>query len=46
MLKSRTGNDGSRKTVEGLKIYSEAELNLNSTGGDTEECPFDCNCCF
>ncbi len=45
MIRSRERNDG-RKCVDGVKVYSEEELKLNSNGGDTEDCPFDCNCCF
>lgn len=33
-------------TEEGYAIYGEDELKLNSTGGDTPLCPFDCDCCF
>ena len=32
-------------TEEGWRIYTPAELNLDK-GGDTELCPFDCDCCF
>ena len=35
----------SRFTEEGFKIYSTEELNIGK-GGDTADCPFDCNCCF
>lgn len=34
-----------RKTSDGLKIYTEEELNIGK-GGDTSDCPIDCNCCF
>jgi|LauGreSBDMM110SN_4_FD.fasta_scaffold81688_1 hypothetical protein len=39
---------GARKrTEEGYAIYTEDELNLaNNKGGDTDLCPFDCDCCF
>lgn len=40
------GTKSKRKTIDGLKIYTEEELGLNIPGGDTELCPFDCNCCF
>lgn len=40
------GEKRKRKTVDGLKVYTEEELGLNNGGGDTELCPFDCNCCF
>ena len=34
------------KTEEGYNIYSERELQLNKSGGDTDLCPFDCECCY
>jgi len=40
------GSDDRRKTEEGWLVYKEHELGLNSEGGDTPLCPFDCNCCF
>lgn len=38
--------DARKKTDEGWNIYTEAELNLNKKGGDTDLCPFDCDCCY
>ena len=38
-------NKAARFTEEGFKIYSAEELNIGK-GGDTPDCPFDCNCCF
>ncbi|KNA21150.1 hypothetical protein SOVF_045920 [Spinacia oleracea] len=36
-----------RRTNDGLVIYSEEELKVNSQeGGNTGLCPFDCSCCF
>lgn len=32
-------------TEEGFKIYTAEELKIGQ-GGDTSDCPFDCNCCF
>lgn len=32
-------------TEDGLPIYSWQEMGMGQ-GGDTPECPFDCNCCF
>eukprot|EP00347_Sterkiella_histriomuscorum_P013624 403364007 len=32
-------------TEDGLKIYSMEDLNIGK-GGDSADCPFDCNCCF
>ena len=41
-----TKKEGPRKyTEEGFKIYSAAELKMGQ-GGNTEDCPFDCDCCF
>lgn len=34
-----------KRTEDGLRIYSLDELNVGK-GGDTEDCPFDCKCCF
>ena len=34
-----------RYTDDGLRIYSKEELNMGK-GGDTADCPFDCDCCF
>lgn len=34
-----------RVTEDGYKIYTLEELGLGK-GGETEDCPFDCNCCF
>ena len=31
--------------IDGLKIYSINELNIGK-GGGTEDCPFDCKCCY
>lgn len=35
----------SRKTEDGFKIYTKEELKIG-LGGDTEDCPFDCTCCY
>ena len=32
-------------TKEGFKIYTTEELKVGQ-GGDTPDCPFDCDCCF
>lgn len=32
-------------TEDGWKIYSLDELGVGK-GGDTKDCPFDCNCCY
>ncbi|GLC35182.1 hypothetical protein PLESTB_000563400 [Pleodorina starrii] len=37
---------GRKRTEEGFPIYSEDELGLGKRGGDTDLCPFDCDCCF
>ncbi len=34
-----------RYDEEGLPVYSTEELNIG-TGGNTDQCPFDCSCCF
>lgn len=33
-------------TEEGYPIYTAAQLNLTLEEGNTEDCPFDCSCCF
>lgn len=33
-------------TADGLPIYQLWELNISTTGGDSPDCPFDCECCF
>ena len=35
-----------RRTEEGFAIYGEEELGLTKQGGDTAQCPFDCECCY
>jgi hypothetical protein len=40
------GPKGRQRTTEGYAIYSEEELRLGAQGGDTDLCPFDCDCCF
>jgi hypothetical protein len=37
---------GRKRTEEGFPVYSEEELGLGKRGGDTDLCPFDCDCCF
>lgn len=34
-----------RYDAEGLPVYTADELNVGA-GGDTDQCPFDCTCCF
>ncbi|EKX72119.1 conserved hypothetical protein [Theileria equi strain WA] len=34
-----------RPTIDNLPVYTMEELNIGK-GGDTELCPFDCDCCF
>lgn len=36
---------GRARTEEGFLIYTYDELKFEE-GGDTELCPFDCDCCF
>lgn len=44
------GGDAGKKrkrTEEGYAIYTEDELGLTKKGGgDTDLCPFDCDCCY
>lgn len=40
------GKGGKKRTEEGFRVYSEEELGLGRKGGDTAQCPFDCDCCF
>ncbi|CAH7683533.1 hypothetical protein PPACK8108_LOCUS22242 [Phakopsora pachyrhizi] len=44
-LKFRDSRGNRAKTDDGLYIYSIEELRIG-LGGETPECPFDCNCCF
>ena len=37
---------GRKQTEEGWNIYSEEELMMNKKGGNTDLCPFDCECCY
>jgi len=43
--RSLAGKGGRKYTEEGFPIYTTDELGLNDKGGDTPDCPFDCNCC-
>jgi hypothetical protein len=43
--KSRSKHQSVEFTEEGWKIYTPVELAIGK-GGDTELCPFDCQCCF
>ena len=43
--KDKPKKSGQKYTKEGYKIYTTEELNIGM-GGDTPDCPFDCNCCF
>ena len=40
-----TENEGSRRTGDGLKIYTEDEPKIGK-GGNRAQCPIDCDCCF
>lgn len=44
---TRAGASSSRRrtTDDGLPLYDVSDLGLGR-GGDTSECPFDCQCCF
>ncbi|GIQ82125.1 protein of unknown function DUF1764, eukaryotic [Kipferlia bialata] len=38
---------GRKYTEEGYRIMSETELGINKKdAGQTDDCPFDCQCCF
>ncbi|KAJ1980831.1 hypothetical protein H4R33_005387 [Dimargaris cristalligena] len=39
------GTRTKQKTVDGYHIYTLTDLKIGQ-GGDTAECPFDCECCF
>jgi hypothetical protein len=47
MKKERKEQEGKpmKFTTDGLKIYTENDLKIGK-GGNTELCPFDCDCCF
>ena len=36
---------GRKVTQDGYKVYKLEELGVGK-GGDTDLCPFDCDCCF
>ncbi|DBB04822.1 hypothetical protein WJX82_005443 [Trebouxia sp. C0006] len=41
-----TGQPKQRRfDAEGLPVYTADELNVGA-GGETDQCPFDCTCCF
>jgi hypothetical protein len=37
---------GRRTTEDGLVVYDNVELRIGEGGGETDQCPFDCQCCF
>ncbi|KAF9173348.1 hypothetical protein BGX20_003443 [Mortierella sp. AD010] len=37
--------NGKRRTDDGLRLFDINDLNIGK-GGDTEKCPFDCECCY
>lgn len=46
-LRSQSKKDPKRRyTEDGLPIYTTEELGLSEKGGDSDLCPFDCQCCF
>ena len=46
-LRTQANRDPKRRyTEDGLPIYTTEELGLSEKGGDTDLCPFDCQCCF
>ncbi|KAJ3276992.1 hypothetical protein HDV01_000044 [Terramyces sp. JEL0728] len=40
------GTKPRKQTEDGLPIYLDTELNVGLEGGETPQCPFDCQCCF
>lgn len=40
------GTSGRKRTEDGLRIFTAAELRLGEGQGDTPDCPFDCHCCY
>lgn len=34
-----------RYDAEGLPVYTPEELNVGA-GGESDKCPFDCDCCY
>ena len=39
--------NGRKKTDDGFAIYTADELKIGLKGsGNTDKCPFDCDCCF
>jgi hypothetical protein len=43
--REQENNKGRKMTEDGFKVYTEEELGIGK-GGDTEDCPFDCKCCY
>ena len=41
----KKGNKKVKYTQDGLRIYNTEELGIGK-GGETDQCPFDCDCCF
>ncbi|EPX72183.1 uncharacterized protein SOCG_04876 [Schizosaccharomyces octosporus yFS286] len=39
------GSSGRKRTEEGFLVYDLDELQMGR-GGDTPQCPFDCDCCY
>lgn len=35
-----------RYTDDGFAIYDISEIKFGKNAGDTEDCPFDCDCCY
>lgn len=44
-IKKKNDKKKGKKEIDGLKVYTTEELNLGK-GGDTPDCPFDCECCY
>eukprot|EP00727_Mastigamoeba_balamuthi_P000251 m51a1_g10222 hypothetical protein (127) ;mRNA; f:132821-133290 len=44
-LMDPNGKMGGRKVVDGLRVFTLDELEVNPNSGGTPLCPFDCDCC-
>ncbi|KAJ2235294.1 hypothetical protein IWW45_002708 [Coemansia sp. RSA 485] len=36
----------SKYTDDGMRVFYYDDLHIGEGEGDTDQCPFDCNCCF
>ncbi|CCG81963.1 Uncharacterized protein C6G9.01c [Taphrina deformans PYCC 5710] len=40
------GSKRRKTTEEGFRVYDDEELKIDPNAGNTDECPFDCSCCY